>query len=226
MPRKKRTNNQNNTFFYEEKAADAGHRRIAGVDEAGRGPLAGPVVAAAAVIRDRDFAERIDDSKKLTERMRERAFIDILKRCDVGIGTVSVEQIDRLNIYNATLLAMKRAVDELEKAPDYLLVDGNMEIKTPQPRTCLIRGEEQSMSIACASIVAKVFRDKLMLEEDKKYPQYGFGRHKGYGTREHLEAIKRYGLCPIHRETFGPFGSRRKQKKGGPLERDDFSYSS
>ncbi|MGB2600423.1 MAG: ribonuclease HII [Candidatus Omnitrophota bacterium] len=226
MPRKKRPNSQRDTFVYEEKAIKAGHRRIAGVDEAGRGPLAGPVVAAAAVIRDRDFIERIDDSKKLTERMRERAFIDILKRCDVGIGMVSVEEIDRLNIYNATLLAMKKAIEELEKAPDYLLVDGNMEVQTPQPRTCLIRGDELSISIACASIVAKVFRDKLMLEEDKKYPQYSFKKHKGYGTREHVEAIKRYGLCPIHRETFGPFGSRRKIKKSGSKKRDDFSYSS
>ncbi|MBD3426136.1 MAG: ribonuclease HII [Candidatus Omnitrophica bacterium] len=225
MPRKKKKNKEH-PLEYEKKASAEGHRRIAGIDEAGRGPLAGPVVAAAAVVRDTCFVERIDDSKKLTERARERAFIDILKRCDVGIGSVGVEEIDRLNIYNATLLAMKRAVEELEEAPDYLLIDGNMQIHVPQPRTCLIRGEQLSLSVACASIVAKVFRDRLMLEEDKKYPHYGFRKNKGYGTKQHLAAIKEHGLSPIHRETFGPFGSRRKDPaKKRPVGLDDFSYS-
>lgn len=209
--RKKKANNPRIIFDHEKKAASSGYSRVAGVDEAGRGPLAGPVVAAAVIVHDIAFVERIDDSKKLTERMRERAYIDILKRCDVGIGITDVEDIDRLNIYNATLLAMKRAIDELKEKPDYLLVDGKMDIPVSQKKVYLIRGESQSSSIACASIIAKVFRDKMMLEEDKRFPQYGFRRHKGYGTREHMEAIRRYGLSSIHRKTFGPFGGKKKQ---------------
>ena len=212
MRTKKSQNSFGFNFDHERRAAESGYRKIAGLDEAGRGPLAGPVSAAAVIVRDAGFIERIDDSKKLTERMRERAYIDIMKRCDVGIGIVSVEEIDRINIYNATLLAMKRAIDELEEAPDYLLIDGRMDVRVPQERTYLIRGETQSTSIACASIIAKVFRDKLMVEEDKKFPQYGFQRHKGYGTRQHIEAIKKHGLSPIHRKTFGPFGGKRKNK--------------
>lgn len=206
---KKEAPNNGDTFYYEKKASESGCKIVAGIDEAGRGPLAGPVVAAAVIVRDRDFTERIDDSKKLTERMRERAFFDILNRCDVGIGTVSVEDIDDINILNATLLAMKRAVAELETEPDHLLIDGRMKVALPQTRTYLIKGESLSTSIACASIIAKVFRDKLMLEEDKRYPHYGFLRHKGYGTREHMDAIRKHGLSPIHRKTFGPFGSKK-----------------
>ena len=212
MRTKKSQNNFDVKFDHEKKAAASGYSRIAGLDEAGRGPLAGPVAAAAVIVREVSFTERIDDSKKLTERMRERAYIDIMKRCAVGIGIVSVEEIDKINIYNATLLAMKRAIGELEEMPDYLLIDGRMDVRVPQERSYLIRGEMQSTSIACASIIAKVFRDKIMIEEDKKFPQYGFCRHKGYGTREHIEAIRRYGLSPIHRKTFGPFGGKRGNK--------------
>jgi len=207
---RRKPNNEELRFFYETEAVESGHDTVAGIDEAGRGPLAGPVVAAAAVVNDTGFSERIDDSKKLTARMRERAFIDILNRCDVGIGVASVEEIDRLNIYNATLLAMKRAISELSKEPDYLLIDGRMDVSISQPRTYLTNGESKSVSIACASIIAKVFRDKLMVEEDRKYPRYGFRKHKGYGTREHIESIKQNGLCPIHRKTFGPFGDKRR----------------
>lgn len=199
--------------MYEKKAKDAGYTVVAGVDEAGRGPLAGPVVASAVVVRDCDFTERIDDSKKLTARMREKAFFDILKRCDVGIGLVDVEDVDRLNIYNATLLAMKRAIEELKEPPEHLLIDGRMDVQVKQTRTYLVKGESLSVSIACASIVAKVFRDRLMLEEDRRYPAYGFAKHKGYGTSDHLDNIKEHGLCPIHRRTFGPFGDRRKRKE-------------
>ena len=199
------------TLFYEKRAADRGFKRVGGIDEAGRGPLAGPVVAACVVVKDTNFQERIDDSKKLSEKRRESAFLEIIKLCEVGIGLASVEEIDRLNILNATLLAMKRAVKELEQAPDYLLIDGRMEIDLPQKRNCLIRGESLSVSIACASIIAKVFRDRMMLEENKKYPEYGFARHKGYGTKEHMEAITSCGLSPIHRMSFGPFGTQRKK---------------
>jgi ribonuclease HII len=168
--------------------------------------LAGPVVAAAVVINDPVFTERVDDSKKLTPRMRERAYIDILNRCDVGVGVVGPETIDEINIFKATLMAMKMAVDELENRPGYLLIDGKMEIDAPEPRTYLFRGEEKSMSIAAASVVAKVTRDRIMIEEDKKYPTYGFAKHKGYGTKMHMGAISKFGFSPIHRKTFGPFG--------------------
>jgi len=209
LSREKSQSNSIDTFFYERKAEWAGFKRIAGIDEAGRGPLAGPVVAAAVVIRDASFNERIDDSKKLTQRMRERAFIEILNRCDVGIGSVSVNDIDRLNIYNATLLAMKRAIEELDEKPDHLLIDGRMNVALPQTRTYLVSGESLSASIACASIIAKVFRDRLMMELDRKYSSYGFKQHKGYGTPKHMEAIRKYGLSPIHRKTFGPFGRKK-----------------
>ena len=211
MSRKKSQSDDRDTFFYEKKAIEKGFKRVAGIDEAGRGPLAGPVVAAAVIIRDTGFTERIDDSKKLTEKMREKAFIDILNRCDVGIGSVSVKDIDRVNILNATLLAMKRAVEELEEGPDHLLIDGRMKVALPQTRTYIIGGDSLSASIACASIIAKVYRDKLMQEVDRKYKRYGFSKHKGYGTRQHIEAIRRYGLSPIHRKTFGPFGRKRKE---------------
>ncbi|MBU0682941.1 MAG: ribonuclease HII [Candidatus Omnitrophica bacterium] len=206
-------NKEQDTFFYEKKAFSAGYKRVAGIDEAGRGPLAGPVVAGAVRVCDGSFTERIDDSKKLSVRQREKAFVDILKRCDVGIGCVDVEEVDRVNIYNATLLAMRKAIDDLNDEPDYLLIDGKMNIDIHQPRTCLIGGESLSVSIACASIIAKVYRDRLMIELDLEYPQYGFKKHKGYGTREHIEAIRKHGLCSVHRKTFGPFGSRRKIKK-------------
>ena len=208
MPRKKTNESNRDRFLYEKKALKAGFKRIAGIDEAGRGPLAGPVVAAAVIVRDGDFSERIDDSKKLTCRMREKAFIDILNRCEVGIGLVEVVLIDRINILNATLLAMKKAVEDLTEKPDYLLIDGKMDIDLPQERAYITRGEELSISIACASIIAKVYRDRLMTEHDKKYPAYGFGKHKGYGTREHMEKIRENGFCPIHRRSFGPFGGK------------------
>ncbi|MFH1846753.1 MAG: ribonuclease HII [Candidatus Omnitrophota bacterium] len=211
MFKRKRQTDIIDTFYYEKTVSKKGYKTIAGIDEAGRGPLAGPVVAAAVVLQNRDFTERIDDSKKLTERMRERAFVDIFKRCDVGVGIISPEEIDRFNIYNATLMAMKKAVDELIVVPDYLLIDGRMDVHVPQERTYLVKGESLSTSIACASIVAKVFRDRLMLEEDKKYPIYGFKRHKGYGTRVHMEAISKHGMSDIHRKTFGPFGGKQRK---------------
>lgn len=195
-------------LYYEKKALNEGAFRVAGVDEAGRGPLAGPVVAAAVVIKSHGFTERVDDSKKMTPRLRERAYIDILNRCDVGIGVVGPERIDEINIFNATLMAMKMAIEELDSRPDHLLIDGNMAVDVPEPRTYLIHGEEKSLSVAAASVVAKVTRDRIMLGEDKKYPVYGFGKHKGYGTRMHMEAIRQNGFSPIHRKSFGPFGGR------------------
>jgi ribonuclease HII len=212
LSRKKSDPNGIDRFLYEKKAMEGGASRVAGVDEAGRGPLAGPVVAAAVVVIDPLFTERIDDSKKLTAKMREKACIDILNRCDVGVGVVDPEKIDEINIFSATLLAMKMALSELDIRPEHLLIDGKMPIDHPAPRTYLIRGEEKSISIAAASIVAKVTRDRIMIGEDKKFPVYGFVKHKGYGTKMHIEAIRKNGLSEIHRKTFGPFGSRRGLK--------------
>lgn len=186
-----------------------GYLNVAGIDEAGRGPLAGPVSASAVIIKDRVFTARIDDSKRLTAKNRERAFVEIIEKCDVGIGTASVEEIDKLNIYNATLLAMKRAIGDLNTRPDFLLIDGNMKMPGGFPQLALVSGETYSFSIACASIIAKVYRDRIMMDEDGKYPEYGFKNHKGYGTKEHLENIRKHGLSHIHRKTFGPFGSHR-----------------
>ncbi len=208
---KKKTNSDIDVFFFEKKASAEGYSRVAGIDEAGRGPLAGPVVASAVTVKSGAFTQRIDDSKKLSAARREKAFLEIFDLCDVGIGFASVEEIDRLNIYNATLLAMKRAVLDMPAEPDYLLIDGRMDIPLPQPRKYLVGGESQSVSIACASVIAKVYRDKIMMEEHERHPEYNFGKHKGYGTREHLDAIRQHGLSTIHRRSFGPFGDLRNK---------------
>jgi ribonuclease HII len=174
------------------------------VDEAGRGPLAGPVVAGAVIIKDFGFKERIDDSKKLTASKREKAYREILTKSVVGIGIVDEKMIDEINIYQATKKAMQMAISNLKIPPDYVIVDGNMKIATKCPLKCIIGGDSKSLSIAAASIIAKVTRDKIMVEYDKVYPQYGFARHKGYGTKAHKEALIDQGPCPIHRFSFHP----------------------
>ncbi|MEI8366045.1 MAG: ribonuclease HII [Parachlamydiaceae bacterium] len=191
---------------YEQDARCQGFRCIAGIDEAGRGPLAGPVVAAACIIPDGIYFRGIDDSKKLTSKQRESLFAEILSCPGVnyGIGVVSHEEIDRVNIYQATILAMLQAVSALKSVPDYLLVDG-MSLKHPTiPSQKIIRGDAKSQSIAAASVLAKVTRDRMMQDFDRQWPEYGFGRHKGYGTAQHCDAISAYGPCPIHRMTFAP----------------------
>lgn len=194
-----------NSFLHEDRIVQAGAIRVAGVDEAGMGPLAGPVAAAAVVVKERKFEEKIDDSKKLTEKRRQRAYLEIQKKCDVGIGLASIEEIDQFNIYQAGMMAMERAVGDLLPKPDYLLIDGkDKNVKLSIARDFLIRGDATSFSIACASIVAKVFRDTIMLQLHKKYPLYGFDKHKGYGTRMHLENIKTFGVCQAHRRSFKP----------------------
>ena len=191
---------------FEREARNAGYIRIAGVDEAGRGPLAGPVFAAACIIPEGVFIPGIDDSKKLTPKKRGELF-SILKQhhlVNYGIGSASPEEIDTINIFQATIQAMLRAVALLFPEPDYLLVDG---LRLPHPTIkCqkIIRGDSLSYSIAAASIIAKESRDLLMKEYHSQWPEYGFDRHKGYGTRLHLEAIKQYGPCPIHRRSFAP----------------------
>ena len=179
-------------------------KRIAGVDEAGRGPLAGPVVACAVMVGDTIFKSRIDDSKRLTPPLREKACSEILEKTRVGVGIVDWLAIDRLNILRATQLAIEKALTRLHPLPGLALIDGNMKFELPYRYLSLIHGDRRSFSIACASIVAKVTRDGIMLYYDSLYPQYGFAKHKGYPTRDHLTAIKRYGPSPIHRKTFRP----------------------
>ncbi|MEA3328509.1 MAG: ribonuclease HII [Candidatus Omnitrophota bacterium] len=188
--------------YYEKKVKKMGYRLIAGVDEAGRGPLAGPVVASAVILRK--TIKGINDSKKLSPAKRYRLFLKIISTSIVGISVVNERIIDRINILNATLKAMEKAIFNLTVAPDYLLIDGPSAPLTPYPALRLIKGDQKSCSIAAASIVAKVIRDKIMMLFDKSYPQYGFCFHKGYPTRRHITSLNKYGPSPIHRYSFRP----------------------
>ena len=192
-----------NWIEYEQNAELRGYKAICGVDEAGRGPLAGPVCAAAVILPPDTIIDGVNDSKKLSEKKREALF-DVIKETAVSycIAYASVEEIESLNILNATMLAMKRAVEGLNVKADYAMIDGN---KMPQLEIdceAIVKGDAKSMSIACASILAKVSRDRLLYEYAKEYPQYQFDKHKGYGTTLHREAILKYGPCPYHRMSF------------------------
>lgn len=191
-------------LYYERKFKRLGNRYIAGIDEAGRGPLAGPIVAAAVILKRYRFKARIADSKLLTKKARETAFEEILQKAYIGLGVVDEKEIDRLNILNATHRAMELAVYDLEVEPDHLLIDGKTSPRIPYPIFMVINGEAHSMSIACASIIAKVTRDLIMSYYDLLYPEYGFARHKGYGTKAHFNALRRYGPAAIHRFSFSP----------------------
>ena len=180
---------------------------VAGLDEAGRGPLAGPVVAGAVIIPPlRSHPVAILDSKKLSPTRRKAAFeyLNQLPGVVIGVGVVDQTEIDRINILEATRKAMCIAVEALSISPGYLLIDGLIKLDLPILQQSLVRGEEKSVSIAAASIIAKVTRDRMMEEYDREYPVYGFGRHKGYGTKLHLEMLNKYGPCPIHRFSFSP----------------------
>ena len=190
-------------FFYESEARRAGYDVIAGVDEAGRGPLAGPVVAAAVIVHEGKVLTGIKDSKKMTEKAREKAFSLIDHNAvAIGIGVVSHRTIDESNILKASLEAMKRAVLSLDPAPDFLLVDGIHSVPLTIPQNCLKGGDNICFSISAASVMAKVYRDRIMRTFHEAYPEYGFFKHKGYGTARHMEALKEYGPSPIHRRTF------------------------
>jgi ribonuclease HII len=188
-----------------------GFSLVAGVDEAGRGPLAGPVVAAAVILPDSFQLDGLTDSKKVPAAKRERFFASLTTHTAVvwSTGHADVAEIDRLNILRATHLAMARAIEALPQRPDHALVDGLPVRGLPVDHTALVQGDALSLSIAAASIIAKVTRDRLMVELDAGYPQYGFARHKGYGVREHLKALRHHGPCPVHRRTFQPVAQTR-----------------
>ncbi len=190
-------------FELENQAQAAGYHVICGVDEAGRGPLSGPVVAAACILPDGFLPAGLDDSKKLSPKKREALF-DIICESAVAyaIASATPEEIDEINILNATMLAMRRAIEGLPISPDFVLIDGNIAKDMPLPCQTVIKGDATSASIAAASILAKVTRDRLCLQDDAAYPAYGFAKHKGYGTKEHMQALRTYGPTPIHRRTF------------------------
>lgn len=194
---------------FEREARNAGHTRIAGVDEAGRGPLAGPIVAAAVVLGNP--LTGLDDSKRLTAAQRDSLFERLHDEShSIGVAVISAEDIDAIGIQSANYKAMLDAAADLPAPPDFLLIDGFEVPSCPWPQRRLIKGDRRSASIAAASIVAKVTRDRLMVELDAQFPHYGFARHKGYGTKQHLEALARYGPCPVHRRSFA-LGSRHRQ---------------
>lgn len=190
-------------LVFERRAQENGYARVAGLDEAGRGPLAGPVVAAAVILPPETFLQGVDDSKRVSPARRQNLYDNIKQSAQaVGIGLARCWEIDAVNILEATRLAMVRAIAKLSDKPDYLLLDA---IRIPSlqiPQEPIVKGDRLSHSIAAASIIAKVTRDRIMAYWDTRYPQYGWRNNKGYGTRDHLEAIRRFGPCPLHRKTF------------------------
>ena len=190
-------------WAFERKAAENGFSNIAGIDEAGRGPLAGPVVSAAVILNPSFSVSGITDSKKLSPKKRDYLYHKIYQNaCTIGIGIVDPPEIDRINILNAALLSMSIAVGNLLPPPDYLLVDGTFKIPSDVPQEPVVKGDMLSISISCASIIAKVTRDRLMERYHDDLPQYGFSIHKGYPTKLHKEAILKYGCSFIHRKSF------------------------
>ena len=199
-------------YIYERNLIQKGYEKIGGIDEVGRGPLVGPVVAACVILPKNYQLDGLTDSKKLSEKKREK-FYDILKQdaIAIGIGVVSEKKIDEINIYEATKLAMQEAIKNLKVKPDYLLIDA-MKLETDIPATSIIKGDAKSLSIAAASVIAKVTRDRMLIELDKKYPMYDFKHNKGYPTKKHLEAIKKYGIIVEHRRSYGPIFNYLKEK--------------
>lgn len=193
----------NQMLEIENKLYSKGYKCICGVDEAGRGPLCGPVVAAAVILPQGKCIEGVNDSKKLSEKKREILFDKIMEEAlAVGVGISDVDVIEEVNILNATKIAMVKAIENLNVKPDYALIDGNQRIDIDIDLDTIVSGDAKSESIAAASIIAKVTRDRMLYEYDKLYPEYGFAKHKGYGTKLHIEKIKEYGLSPIHRPSF------------------------
>ncbi|WP_018660044.1 ribonuclease HII [Heyndrickxia acidiproducens] len=191
-------------LHYENTLRQQGCRLIAGIDEAGRGPLAGPVIAAAVILPEDFYLPGLNDSKQLSAKQREAYFTGICEKAlKIGTGIIGAAEIDAFNIYQAAKKAMVQAVANLQLNPDHLLIDA-MELSVPYPQTAIIKGDAKSISIAAASVIAKVTRDRMMHKLAKTYPQYGFERNMGYGTREHLKALEHFGPCPVHRKSFAP----------------------
>lgn len=188
---------------FEKEALAKGYKLVCGVDEAGRGPLAGPVCAAAVILPEGVIIDGVNDSKKLSEKKRESLF-DVIREqaLSYSIAYATVDEIEEINILNATMLAMRRAIDGLDIKADYAMIDGNKIPPLDIDAECIVKGDAKSMSIACASILAKVSRDRLLYKYAEEYPMYGFDKHKGYGTKVHREAILKYGPCPYHRKSF------------------------
>lgn len=192
-----------NWLEYENNALNNGYEMICGVDEAGRGPLAGPVYAAAVILPKGHIVEGVNDSKKISEKKRELLFDKIISECvSYSVGIATEKEIDEINILQATFLAMRRAVDGLTIKPDIAFIDGNRKPGLDIEEQVIVKGDAKSANIAAASIIAKVSRDRYMLQMAEKYPQYQFEKHKGYGTKLHYEMIEKYGISPIHRKTF------------------------
>jgi ribonuclease HII len=190
-------------LFYEKKLIAEGYKYVCGVDEVGRGPLAGPVVCAAVIMDLERIVDGVDDSKKLSAKKREYLSEQIKNSAIAyNICLIEADVIDKINILEATKLCMKNAIEGLKIAPDYVIVDGNMTLNISIPQCSIIKGDAQSYSIGAASIIAKVYRDKLMCDYASLYPHYGFERNAGYGTAAHIQGIKEWGLCPIHRRSF------------------------
>lgn len=195
---------------YERNLFKKGCQRVAGIDEAGRGPLAGPVVAAAVILPQNFRHKQLDDSKKLSAQLREEIYLELTSRHEIQwyAAVVGVEEIDRMNILRATHHAMRLAAQGLDAAPDHVLIDGLPVRPFPIPQTALVGGDALSLSIAAASVIAKVTRDRIMLEMHALYPDYNFAQHKGYSTPEHLVKLRKHGPCPIHRRSFEPVAQR------------------
>ena len=192
---------------HEKELYKAGYQTIAGIDEVGRGPLAGPVVAAAVILPPGCKIKGLNDSKKIPKKKHQEIYQAVMdKALAVGIGLMDSNIIDQVNIYEATKLAMKEALSKLSLKPDYLLIDA-MKLDVEIPQESIIKGDANSLSIAAASIVAKITRDKLMADYDKEFPRYGFAKNAGYGTKSHLQGLERNGVTPIHRKTFEPVKS-------------------
>ncbi len=190
-------------YSYEILAHEKGYKTVCGIDEAGRGPLAGPVFAAAVILPENYSHPVLNDSKKLSEKKRDAVFEDIVRDAiAIGVGTADEKEIAEINILNATYLAMKRAVENLAVKPDFAYVDGNRYPNTGIKEETIVKGDGKCISVAAASIIAKVSRDRFMLEIDRQYPQYQFSKHKGYGTKLHYEMLEEYGISPVHRRSF------------------------
>jgi ribonuclease HII len=196
----------NPDFSHESVLRAQGHCLIAGIDDAGRGPLAGPVAAAAVILPPGFHCQDLNDSKKISARKRDTIYQFLTTDSSViwSVATASNEEVDRINILNATHLAMRRAAEALSTRPDYCLIDGLPVKNFPLPYQAIVKGDSLSLSIAAASIIAKVTRDRMMLEIDREFPEFGFAKHQGYGTKEHLEALRRHGPCRHHRRSFQP----------------------